>query len=340
MNSKELIKVENYFEFFLISFLLIIFIWLIKGFLMSIFLASIFVFLTYNFHKKLSLKIKSDAISALFLLFLVLSVILLPVYMVSLSLINESSIIFNSANNIFENINIETCNFKYCKNILSNFGVIDLNINKIIRDLSLYFASFSSQIFSSISNFVLDFFIFVLSFFFLLKDGDKFLIYVKRLIPMKSEYKRALFIRFRDVSEAVFFNDILVAIIQGALVALGFFIFGIPAPIFWGFVGAFFALLPMFGTAIVWVPVAIYMFLTKDLLFFIGFLAYFIIIVSFSDNFLRPLLLKKRINVHSFVILISVLGGIEIFGFFGIFIGPIIVSLLISIIQLYNLDFN
>jgi len=196
------------------------------------------------------------------------------------------------------------------------------------------------MIFSSISKIFVNLFIFILALFFLLKDGENFLRYFKRLIPMKNEYKNALFLRFKDVSEAVFKDTILVAMIQGILVGIGFYLFNFSSSIFWGVIAAFFALIPLIGTAIIWLPAVVYLFLNDQLLFSILFLLYGTIIVGLSDNILRPFMLKGKIKVHPFIILISILGGLEVFGFLGIFVGPVIISLLISVFQLYKLDFN
>ena len=163
--------------------------------------------------------------------------------------------------------------------------------------------------------------------------------YIKRIIPMKTQYKTALFIRFEDVISAVFVNNILVAIMQGTLVGMGFWGFGIPSPIFWGAIAAFFALIPIIGPPIVWVPGVIYLFLMGNYYPALG-LIIFGLIIGISDNIVRPILLKKKIEVHPFLILLSILGGLEVFGFLGIFMGPIIISLLVSVMHLYKLDFK
>ncbi len=157
---------------------------------------------------------------------------------------------------------------------------------------------------------------------------------------MKNEYKNALFIRFREVTMAVFVDSILIAIIQGTLVGLGFALFGISSPIFWGVIASFFALVPMIGSTVIWIPAVIYLFFINNIYMAIGLAIYCVVIVGFSDNVIHPILLKQKISVHPFLILISILGGIEIFGFIGIFLGPIIISLLISVLNLYGLEFT
>jgi predicted PurR-regulated permease PerM len=181
---------------------------------------------------------------------------------------------------------------------------------------------------------------FVLGYFFFLRDGDELMRYIKRILPLQSSHKEALLLRFRDVTLAVFVDNLFVAFLQGSLVGLGFWIFGLQAPIFWGVIAMFFALIPFIGTSVVWLPAALYLALTGKWITAVLLTLYGMIVVGLSDNVTRPLLLKGKIQVHPFLILLSILGGIEVFGvFMGLFIGPMIVSFLISVIQLYQLDY-
>jgi len=340
MKVKSIIKIENYFETIIILILIIFFLYLIKNFLLPIFLASIFVFFTKGLYEKLVNKIKNKQLSSFLVIVVILTLILLPLYFLLLSLINQTYSALNHSVNLIDNINLNSCHFLFCEQIKSNLGFIDLSIDKIFTSVVIFIKNSYSIIFNSISSMVLDLFIFLLAFYYLLIDGDKFVKYIKRLIPMKLEYKNALFIKFRDISEAIFLNTILIALIQGLLLGVGFYIFNIPSPILWGLVASFFALIPIIGTGFIWVPGVIYLFLIGNFISGSLFLFYGLFIISLSDNLLAPYLLKKKIQVHPFLILITILGGLQIWGFFGIFIGPILISFLIAIIQLYNLDFN
>jgi len=340
MKNNEITKIENYFEFFLIIFLILVFLYLIKGYLITILFASTLVFLTYNYYERVLKLIKNENISAFLILFIVLTIIILPMYLISVELINQSSNLISNGNEVINNFNLNFCNYEICRTIEQNLYGLNFNVNSLFLKFGNYFISSASELLNSITNIVVNFFIFILAFFFLLKDGDKLERYIRRLIPMKSEYKTALFIKFKSVSSIIFLNTILIAFIQGALVGLGLFFSGINSWLFWGVVAAFFAILPLFGAALVWMPVAIYLFFMKSYYIGLFLFVYGIIIVSFSDNFLRAEILKSKIDIHPFLIFISIIGGIETFGFSGIFIGPIIISLLISVIQLYNLDFK
>ena len=337
---KNILKIENYFETFLIIFLISLFIYLISDFLISLFLALIIVFLVYNPYKKLLAKTKNKSFTAIFIMFLVFNLIIFTTYFIGASLIKETSSLIHTNSDIILNLNLDRCQYFFCDTIRDNIDTIKLAINKLIIKIGNYFTDSYWKIFGSITNVFINIFIFILAFYFLLVDGDKFVKYVKRIIPMKEEYKHALFFKFRDVSKAVFVDSLLVAILQGCLVGFGFWFVGFNNIILWTLIASFFALIPLVGTTIIWIPATIILFLKSNYILGIVFALYCMIVVGLSDNVLRAILLNKKTQIHPFLVLLSVLGGIEMFGFIGIFLGPIIISLLITVVQLYKLDLN
>ncbi len=335
-----MLKAENYFEVFIIIILLSLFLYLIQGFVLALFFAATLVFIFYKPYKLLATKTHSEIVSALFIMFITISLVILPIYLVSNSLIKQTQTLVRDGTDIYNNIDIENCNTNICQKIKNNLKFIDFKIENLILKAGQFLINSYSSIFSSITHFFINLFIFLLAYYYLLIDGEKFLQYVKKITPMKDEYKEKLFQRFKNVSLTVFIDSILVAIMQGVLVGIGFWLFGFKSAIFWGTIASFFALIPIIGPGIIWVPAVIYLFSTKNYIYAILFLTYGLIIISLSDNVIRAMLIRNKIKVHSFLILISILGGLQIFGFLGIFLGPIIISLLISVFDLYKLDFK
>ena len=341
MNKTNWLKVENYFEAFLLIFLLGLFFYVIKGYLFPILLAAALVFLSYKFHAWLLIKLKNETFSALIVLFIVIVIILFPTYWVINSLLSDVGGLLVTGQNVFENLDYGDCSHILCGWASEHKDFLQFGFEKIVNKLEEFVYSSLSSIFTSVADFLLSLFVFVFAFFFLLKDGEKFARYVKRIIPMKAEYKNALFLRFRDVTRAVFVNTIFVAILQGTLTGLGLWFVGVPSPVFWGLVASFAALLPIFGPSLVWGPAVVYLLLTGHYFGGLFLLGYGVLFVGLIDNMIAPFLLNKKLEVHEFLILISILGGIEVFGFLlGIFLGPMIVAFLVSILHLYNLDFD
>ncbi len=338
MLKKDAVKIKNYFEIFLLIFLFAFFIYMIRYFLMSIFLAATFVFLLYKPYNLLVKKIPNRSFCALFVMILFLVVIIVPLYFLGNVIMSQTISMLNVVGKSDFTIDMEFCRFSFCRVIEDELAVFDFE--SLYRQLRNYIINSSSAIFTSVTSVSLNILIFMLAFFFFLKDGDYFLQGIKKMIPMKNSYKEILFYRFKEVSQGVLIDCFFIAFVQGMLVALGFWLVGLPSAMMWGIIACFFALLPMIGTAFVWLPAVIYLVFSKNYIFAIFLFIYGSLIVGLSDNFLRAMLLKKRSDVHPFLIFLAVFGGLSVFGFFGIFIGPIIISLLVTMVHLYKLEFE
>lgn len=166
--------------------------------------------------------------------------------------------------------------------------------------------------------------------FFLLKDGPYLVRLILESLPLSNHVKQHLFAKFAAVSRATVKGTVAVALAQGALGGLAFWIVGIDGSILWGALMAFLSLIPAVGSAIIWVPAAIYLIATGQLwqgAFIVGF---FVIIVGLVDNILRPLLVGKDTKMPDYLILITTIGGMEIYGINGFVIGPLIAALFIA----------
>jgi len=341
MRAKNMIKIEGYFEFAILLFLSLLFLFIIKSYITVLLFASVIVFLSYKPYLMLSKMTRNFSISAFLILLIIVVLLLYPTYWLTTSLLAESSLIIEGGKTLIETADFSECENKLCSFLEENLVFVNNLMDDFYVNLKDFFLGSLGKIFSSLSTFFVNLFVFLLAFFFLLRDGEKFIKYIKRIIPMKASYKEALFLRFRDVTIAVFFNTLFLAFIQGFLVGLGFWVIGFKSPIFWGIIASFGALLPIFGPSIVWLPGVIYLSLIGEFYFALGLLIYGLLLVSLIDNIIRPYFLTKSTQVHEFLILLSILGGIQVFGFFlGIFLGPIIISLLVSVINLYGLDFK
>jgi len=163
--------------------------------------------------------------------------------------------------------------------------------------------------------------------FFLLRDGAALADRIKVAIPLRADQKAALFSRFADVVRATVKGGILVAIVQGALGGLAFWFLGIHAPLLWAVLMTFVSLLPAIGAGLVWLPVAAYLLASGAIWQGIGLIAYGVFVIGLVDNILRPFLVGKDTKLPDYVVLISTLGGIEVFGLNGFVIGPLIAAL-------------
>jgi predicted PurR-regulated permease PerM len=197
----------------------------------------------------------------------------------------------------------------------------------------------SNQIGGLLSNFgslILAFFVMMVTMFYLLRDGHAFATFLIELSPLKTKDELGLWKTFEDTGRAVFYGNVASALAQGILGGLGFALFGLSSPTLWGAVMGFLGLIPLLGPYLVFLPAAAYLFVTGKIALGIGFLAWNLILVSTIDNVLKPEIISSKIKVHPFVVLVSILGGLKLFGIMGLIYGPLIASLFLTLLAVYE----
>ncbi len=180
-------------------------------------------------------------------------------------------------------------------------------------------------------EFVVSFFIMLYVLFFLLRDGTALARRIKAAIPLDPALQVNLSGKFANVIRATIKGNIVIALMQGALGGLIFWLLGIQAPILWAVVMAFLSLLPAVGTALVWLPVAVYLLVTGEAWQGITLIVYGVLVIGLVDNIVRPILVGKETKLPDYIVLLSTLGGIAIFGLNGFVIGPVIAAMFIAV---------
>jgi len=169
--------------------------------------------------------------------------------------------------------------------------------------------------------------------FFVLRDGPRFASAVVRMLPIEPALRGKLSRHLIDVTRAVFMGIGLTALVQGTLLGIGFAIAGLPSPLLFGVLGVLFALVPVVGTAIMWIPAAIWLLLQGESGYALFMTGWGVIVVGGVDNFLRPMLISGRVEVPTLAVFIGVMGGLSAFGFIGLFLGPIVLGLLVALFR-------
>lgn len=220
---------------------------------------------------------------------------------------------------------------------------IDYLMHVTIEKITVFIVSNVSSFLASLPSIFLNLFVMAFVVYYLFKDGGDIVKRVKNILPLKESHKNNVLKRLHEVVYAVFYGNIGIAVIQGALGAIGFAVLGVKSPLLWGFVMMLFALIPYFGTAIVWLPAALN-------LVFIGYLnndstpiikgvvliLYGLLVISTIDNILKPKIISKNAKVHPILVLLGVLGGINLFGFLGIILGPVMLAIVITFVEIYE----
>lgn len=339
MNKKQLLKTENISQFLLLSVFLLLFLYLLLPFTFVILLALAITITSYPLYEKIFHLVKKKQVSSLIMLLVITIIILFPSYLIGLVLYAQTIDIYQQKDIILQSDLLENCTTPFCEVVYSHLTTLIESVNVILNNIALEINSNLGVILNSISQFLIQIFIFYVALFYFFIDKDLFIKNIKKIVPLKVHTKEILMFKLENVCRAVFINSLLMALIQGVLVGFGLYVFGVPGSALWGLISAFLALIPFIGASIIWFPVGIFMILSGEIYGGIGLLVYGTIIIAGSDTILRPILLEKSIHVHSFLILLSIIGGIQVFGFVGIFYGPIIISTLIAILGLYDFKF-
>jgi len=170
--------------------------------------------------------------------------------------------------------------------------------------------------------------------YFLLRDGEEMGAKVKAAVPLRPDTRDALIRHFVVVVRATMKGTVVVAVIQGIVGGLIFWILGVEGALLWGLLMGFFSLVPAVGTGIIWVPVAIYLLATGSIWEGLTLAGCGIFVIGMIDNLLRPILVGKDTRMPDFVVLIATLAGLELFGLNGVIVGPMIAALFLAVWQL------
>lgn len=171
--------------------------------------------------------------------------------------------------------------------------------------------------------------------FFLARDGDDLVRRIRTAVPLHPDQQRELFSRFTTVIRATVKGNVVVAIAQGALGGLAFWLLGVHAPILWAVMMAFLSLLPAIGSALVWFPVAVYFLVTRAIWQGVALIIFGVLVIGLVDNVLRPILVGKDTKMPDYVVLIATLGGMALLGLNGFVIGPVIAAMFMAVWDIF-----
>ena len=172
--------------------------------------------------------------------------------------------------------------------------------------------------------------------FFVLRDGPGLADKVVRMLPIEERRRARLWSHLSEMTRAVFMGIGLTALVQGVLIGVGFWFAGMPSPLVFVVVGALCALVPLVGTALVWMPAVLFLAAQADYGHAAFLTAWSVLVVGSVDNFLRPLLISGRAELPTLAVFVGVMGGLSSFGFIGLFVGPIVLGLLVALFRFEN----
>jgi predicted PurR-regulated permease PerM len=216
----------------------------------------------------------------------------------------------------------------------------DINLAQIIQTaVSRASAFIYTNAIGLIKGFTVFFFDLLLTLFiafFMFLQGDDFIQAIKELSPLDPAHNDEILRETETTIKATLWGTVIVAVAQGTLGGVGFLIFGLPQPAFWGTVMIPASVIPVVGSTIVWGPAAVYLLFTGRIAAGIGLIVWGGVVVSVIDNILKPIIMKGSSETPSIFILFSILGGLTYFGMIGFILGPLLLSFLLSLLRIYQ----
>lgn len=210
----------------------------------------------------------------------------------------------------------------------------------LVGNISSFLLSKTTNILKQFSLFLLHVLVFLISLFFFLREGDRLVLYVRSLLPMSKLYREELFSKLGNLSYGIIYGIFGAAILQGILVGIGFSVADINNPAFWGSLAALFSPVPYIGVSIVWIPAVIALAIGGKWLAALLLMAWCVLIVSAADNVVKPVLIGSSTKLNPLAVLLVLLGGTLVFGLKGLFFGPFVLSLSLSFLHIYQLEYK
>jgi predicted PurR-regulated permease PerM len=299
--------------------------------------------------KKLQGVLKKKAfLSAIIMTLLVILVIVIPFTLLMASLANEVVGTYNSVEEMIKTGSLQA----YVERLREipvvqtiwvrldqSFGLSQTQpfdfLLKNLQQITTFLFNQSSKILKGLSTFLFSFFFTLLSLYYLFKDGDHLFLRVKEVLPVPPKERDLLIGRFQAMVNATIFGGILIAVIQGILGGLAFWVLGLHSPVLWGTAMAFFSFIPVGGTALIWGPTCIILFIEGAFLEGIILLLIGVLVIGMVDNFLRPFFISSKTKIHPLLLFFAVLGGIQVFGLIGLVAGPLVATICLTLIEIY-----
>ncbi len=340
-------KSQYYFFISILVGVFILTLLILYPYLTSLLLAIVFSVIFRPLHRLVSrifsARNQQSTLSTFITLFIVAVLVITPLIFLAKQIYVESEHLYYSLtdesarNSIIETLNTFSQSLSdRLFNVFPSYDFSSLNVTTYVQNFLEWSFANLDTIFSSVTRFAMQIFIMLFALFYLLRDGVNLKQGIIAVSPLNDNYDERIFAKLKQAIRSVVMGSLVVGLIQGILTGIGFYIFGVPNPALWGSFAVISALIPGIGTSLILVPGILYLFFTSTNIYAIGLLIWGILAVGLVDNYLGPMLVNRGVNIHPFLILLSVIGGLAYFGPIGFIAGPLIVALLFALLEIYK----
>ncbi len=321
--------------------------WILLPFYGVIMWGSIIAMLFSPWYRWLLPRVKKrPTLAALLTLAAVVLIVILPLVMIMAVLAREAALVYQRLESgqlnlagyfqgVFNLLPAWVADF-LSRAGLSDFDSLQRKLTSLLLQGSQFIATQALSVGQNTFEFLASIFITLYLAFFLVRDGEQVSRIIRRAIPLASNHKHELISKFATVVRATVKGNLVVALIQGVLGGLAFWVLGVGAAVLWAVLMAFLSLLPAVGAVLVWFPVAIYFFVTGSIWQALALIAWGVLVIGLVDNILRPLLVGKDTQMPDYVVMITTLGGMTVFGINGFVLGPAIAAMFIAVWHIYG----
>jgi predicted PurR-regulated permease PerM len=338
--------------FFLALFIVSCFLlgWLLWPFLSVIVLATVITGVFTPVYRLLHRKLNAT-LSSLITCIIIFFVLFVPVSAFVGILANEAYDLYLTAreavlNNPIQELIGKSEIIEKINGILANFGIKftadDLNssITDVGRAVGLFLYQQARSMTANIFNFIVNFFFMLLIVFYLLIDSQRLASYIVGISPLPDDQDEQIIQKFKDMATAILLGNGLGGLIQGTLGGIVFAIFGFRSPFLWGVIMSLLAFLPIVGIGAVFLPAALYLILQGRLGAGIFFIVFYIVLSGGIEYLFKPKLVGKRVQMHTLLVFLSIIGGLKLFGILGIIYGPLVVTAFLTLADIYESSYQ
>lgn len=304
--------------------------------------AVVLVIVFYPVHHRLKNRLRRPGLSALLSCVLVVLLAVLPLTVLTVAVAEElSSAVPNLPSQMSNVMNPETSVLGRVSGwIEGRFGIDTTRSQEFmvqqLQRVGQSVLGLSLNLAGNIATGIVKAFFVVFTMYYLFRDGDRIVSKLPAALPLSPEQSEAIISRTREVVSASVYGIVVIAAFQGLLGGLAFWILGIPSPLLWAVLMTFVCMIPVLGSFLVWLPLAIYLFLNGHWTKAILLVVWGALVISTIDNLLRPKWMKNQTRLHELLVFFSVLGGISVFGLLGIVLGPVVLAITLGLLHTFR----
>ena len=321
----------------------------VSAIVLALLLASVFYPL-YSWAKKVLRE--RELLASLCMTLFILSILVIPVGWFIGTLSNEAfdfyqrssnQVSLKQIQNIIENDPVWAQRFKKLGKITGltiTPETVEELASSIGKKVGLFLYSQIRSMASNLLSFLIHFFLMMMTIFYLFRDGPRLKDYLIQLMPVPKEQLEKVVSKFQEMGSAIIVGNGMSGIVQGVFGGFGFFFFGLGSPFLWGTVITFMAFLPIVGATAVFVPATVFIMLTGNMGLGLGYLIYNLCYSSIVEYLVKPRLIGKGMQMNSLLVFIGILGGLKLFGILGIIYGPLIMTVFLTLAEIYRLEYK